>query len=218
MASSQFDDSKDRVGYLFHDVNTWELKPADHIYVWRAFGAYSHHGIYTGESGQEVIHFAGAPGRWKSKSTARIRAATVAEFCDDGTLRLVAYDVNPITYYVKRSSTTHYKKSRPADAVLFTAKRYLRNPDTWGDYNLLFNNCESFAVYCKTGLPISEQVINTPPLATLYGIHERIAEMGSGIARMGSAIAEIGSGIADTAKGIIGATYQDAVDLASNIL
>ncbi len=53
-------------GFLFHDVNKWQLKPADHIYVYRALG-----GIppsYTGEYGQEVIHF-----------TARIRKHKLAQ-------------------------------------------------------------------------------------------------------------------------------------------
>ena len=27
---------------------------------------------------------------------------------------------------------------------------YYKNPKEFGDYNLLFNNCESFAFYCKT--------------------------------------------------------------------
>ena len=38
------------------------------------------------------------------------------------------------------------------------AEYYLSNPDKWENYHLLFNNCESFAVYCKTKQKISRQV------------------------------------------------------------
>ena len=38
------------------------------------------------------------------------------------------------------------------------AEYYLSNPDEWENYHLLFNNCESFAVYCKTEQKVSRQV------------------------------------------------------------
>ncbi len=160
MSNSQSDDSKDRAGSFFHHaaVDPSDLKPADHIYVYRALGVYSHHGIYTGNHGREVIHFTG-----DSFADAYVQASTVDEFCDDGTLHLVAYDVHPITKYVSRRGTSHWVKSHPADEVISTAKYYLRHPDEWGDYNLLFNNCESFAVYCKIGIRISDQVVPLTP-------------------------------------------------------
>ena len=38
---------------------------------------------------------------------------------------------------------------------------YLKHPDEWGEYNLVFNNCEHFATYCATGKKSSGQVQGT---------------------------------------------------------
>lgn len=56
---AEADDSVSRVGYIFHTVDKKDLKPGDHIYCHRLHVAYRHHGIYIGEPGCEVIHFAG---------------------------------------------------------------------------------------------------------------------------------------------------------------
>ena len=50
------DDSLARVGYIFHYISEKDLKPGDHIYCYRLGLAYTHHGIYIGERGCEVIH------------------------------------------------------------------------------------------------------------------------------------------------------------------
>ncbi len=147
MATAYGDDSKHRVG-LFHSVTEDDLQPGDHVYAYRSVGLYSHHGIYTGEEEEELIHFSGEQ---NSKRCARIRADTVEEFLQGSTLRLVAYDVGGGAKVFKRSGSVHTMKSRPAEEVVATAKHYLQKPLEWKEYHLLFNNCEDFAVYCKTG-------------------------------------------------------------------
>ena len=141
------DDSKKIEGPLIHIVLKDWLKPGDHIYAYRLGGVYAHHGIYIGEPGMEVIHFSGN----KLSGKPCVQSCTYKEFKDGALLaHLVAYDVNPITAIWKRAQTVHQYKSRPAKDVVETAKYFLQHPEEYDDYNLYFNNCESFAIYCKT--------------------------------------------------------------------
>ena len=146
------DTSRSRAGIIFHDVEPWELNPGDHIYCYRVMFSYSHHGIYVGKPGREVIHFAGkgSGGGGKSKSAATIRACTLREFTNGDQLRLVAYDVTTLEKVIKRAESSHVYESRPAKDVIATAEYYLDNPRGFGEYDVVFNNCESFAFYCKT--------------------------------------------------------------------
>ena len=149
------DDSKERAGFLFHMVFEDDLKPGDHIYAYRLAGVYAHHGIYIGEPDVEVIHFDGD----KLAGNACIQSCTYEEFKGFALFaRLVAYDVSPFASFFKRAHTAHQYKSRPAKDVVKTAKYFLENPEEYGKYNFLFNNCETFAIYCKTemALPSSQ--------------------------------------------------------------
>jgi hypothetical protein len=86
--------------------------------------------------------------------------------CGDGTV--IHYDgektiQTPIAtfcggnqYFVKS-----YSQCDPDDVVIQRAKSRLGE----SDYNLLFNNCEHFATWCKTGLQDSEQVKNAGAVA-----------------------------------------------------
>ncbi|OMO96225.1 hypothetical protein COLO4_15398 [Corchorus olitorius] len=48
--------------------------------------------------------------------------------------------------------------SKPSDEVVQTAHRLLQEKDFGtGEYHFLMNNCEDFAVYCKTGVARSNQ-------------------------------------------------------------
>ena len=51
---------QERVKFTSHAVHRADLKPGDHIYVYRKLGMYAHHGIYAGKNKageQMVIHF-----------------------------------------------------------------------------------------------------------------------------------------------------------------
>ena len=175
------DDSKRRAGFCNHTVYEEDLMPGDHIYSYRCFGVYSHHGIYTGENGQEVIHFSGTDK--KSKTTAVVQASTLEKFLyEDGIiirgatqLRLVSYGEHFLTKFLKRNGTAHCIESKPAYEVLKKAKHYLRYPGHWDEYDLLDNNCESFAFFCKTGQHHSSQALTAMTFG-LGGVADDIAD------------------------------------------
>ena len=146
------DDSSQRAGIIFHDVRRRDLKPGDHIYCYRHGMIYSHHGIYIGERDCQVIHFDAPYGETKSKYSAMIRSCSLSSFLKGDQLRLVSYDEPFLLKAVKKSESCHCIKSRPAAEVISTAKHLLKNPHKWDEYNVVDNNCESFAYYCKTGL------------------------------------------------------------------
>ncbi len=109
------------------------IHPGDHIFVKGWF--YSHHGIYVGNG--EVIHFDSSV---KTKFSARIRRANLSLFGGGGKVRAVKY-----------------RNCDPADVVIARAETLLQGA-AGVRYDLLLNNCEHFATYCKTGSPNSEQV------------------------------------------------------------
>lgn len=174
--NSDEDDSAQRVGRIFHVVQPDKLKPGDHIYVSRLL--YTHHGIYVGQSGKEVIHFSGPTAERNSheetrvisvieglrgvsnssnfdKEVACIRSCTLAEFLGGShSIRLVSYK-DKCRYKLRCA----YRKDcfKSAD-VLYTALYYLENPKKYPKYHVIFNNCETFATYCKTGKMISKQI------------------------------------------------------------
>lgn len=143
------DDSKDRVWFLSHAVEEKNLEPGDHIYVHRKCGIYTHHGIYIGDEDEnEVIHFSGL--EKKEKSTASVESCSLKTFLDGSKLRLVAYNAPCWHRFIKKRGSCHCNESRPASEVIQTAYFYLNNPEEWGAYSLFKNNCEHFAIYCKT--------------------------------------------------------------------
>lgn len=53
------------------------------------------------------------------------------------------------------------------DEVVKTATEFLEGIRSFGDYNFVFNNCEDFASFCKTGTKSSEQRAKGITLATV---------------------------------------------------
>lgn len=47
---------------------------------------------------------------------------------------------------------------RSKEEIVETALYYLKDEEEWGEYNLVFNNCEHFASFCATGEKKSGQV------------------------------------------------------------
>jgi hypothetical protein len=122
----------------------------DHIKVHRP--AYWHHGIDIGD--QTVIHFTG---EISQKADAEIKRTSLKEFLDRGKLTVV-----------------EYAKCFEPDEVIRRAFSCIGDRE----YNLLLNNCEHFACWCKTGNFRSEQARDT---TTTVG-----ASAGIGTAAMGS--------------------------------
>ncbi|MBD2460188.1 lecithin retinol acyltransferase family protein [Oscillatoria sp. FACHB-1407] len=105
----------------------------DQIYVMRPFlglnGVYEHHGIDCGDG--TVIHYS------KAEDIATVRRTSYSAFSMG----------NPV--YIKR-----YATHAIADVVIQRAESRVGEQQ----YNLVSNNCEHFATWCKTGINRSEQV------------------------------------------------------------
>lgn len=74
-------------------------------------------------------------------------------FLDRGHLYLFHYAVSPAFFVAKaRGGTCTLAASDAQDVVVHRANYLLNNG--FGTYNIFRNNCEDFAIYCKTGLLI----------------------------------------------------------------
>ena len=111
----------------------------DQIYVIRPLlqldGVYEHHGIDAGDG--TVIHYS------KRTEEATVRQTSIEEFAQGGVVQ-------------QRDYTTCYI----ADSVVQRARSRIGEQK----YNLLFNNCEHFATWCKTGVASSRQVREFVPI------------------------------------------------------
>uniref|UniRef100_A0A7N0U2I7 LRAT domain-containing protein n=1 Tax=Kalanchoe fedtschenkoi TaxID=63787 RepID=A0A7N0U2I7_KALFE len=171
------------MGVLSNKVERDQIKPGDHIYSWRSAYLYAHHGIYTGDG--KVIHFTRGAGQEIGTGTAldkvifssspshnldnqcpncgdQSRLDGVISSCLDcflagGDLYLFEYDVTAAFFLAKaRGGTCTLAKSDSPDDVLHRASFLLENG--FGVYHIFKNNCEDFAIYCKTGLLVSTSI------------------------------------------------------------
>ncbi|WOK95203.1 hypothetical protein Cni_G03910 [Canna indica] len=165
------------MGVLSNRIEREGLIPGDHIYSWRSSYIYAHHGIYVGDG--MVIHFTRAAGQEIGTGTvldqlffssSPSNTGTPCERCGDqrrlhgviiscldcflagGNLYLFCYSVTPAFFLTKaRGGTCTLAASDLPDVVIHRA-RYLLDNNGFGMYCLFKNNCEDFAIYCKTGL------------------------------------------------------------------
>ncbi|KAL5570880.1 hypothetical protein UlMin_020477, partial [Ulmus minor] len=147
----------------------------DHIYSWRQAYFYSHHGIYVGE--EKVIHFTKGLDKETVSSQYTFSSCPCKSFDDPcprcgyysrshgvlcscldcflsgGDIYLFKYAVDRVYFVVQaRGGTCTLASSDPPESVLHRAYYLLENG--FGDYNLFRNNCEDFAIYCKTELRV----------------------------------------------------------------
>lgn len=168
------------MGLFSNRIDKTTLKPGDHIYSWRAAYIYAHHGIYIGDD--KVIHFTRrgqevGTGTFvdlllvssgPTQSLVPCPTCTPPEeghgvvssclncFLSGGILYRFEYSVSPALFLAKaRGGTCTLAESDPAEVVVDRAKYLLENG--FGCYNVFKNNCEDFAIYCKTGLLVLEQ-------------------------------------------------------------
>jgi hypothetical protein len=118
------------------------LRPGDQLAVEGDMNGieYYHHGIFISHE-EGIIDFGG-----ENKADATVRQVDLLQFTGYGKRRLVR-----ITYPDGQCLSP--------DIVVENAKQLLANPEKWGEYNALLNNCEHFAMKCKTGIAVSLQVI-----------------------------------------------------------
>ena len=138
-----------------------DLKLGDHIAVrrnienlhpslksfYRIIGKfYFHHGIYIGND--EVIDFAG-----NTKRDARPRRVDILEFLDGS--------CGSNLYRVDEGDDEDDGSPVPdVDGIIRRAFEVMEDPSKWPGYNVILNNCESFAYYLKTGKARTEQGMN----------------------------------------------------------
>ncbi|OMO92445.1 hypothetical protein CCACVL1_06850 [Corchorus capsularis] len=171
------------MGVLSNRISREALKPGDHIYSWRHAYIYAHHGIYVGE--EKVIHFTQGGGQEISIGTVldriifssspshpsqrpclacgdQSRLGGVISSCIDcflagGDLYLFQYGVSPAFFLAKaRGGTCTIASSDSSEVVLHRASFLLTNG--FGVYHIFQNNCEDFAIYCKTGLLVITRI------------------------------------------------------------
>ncbi|XP_057789128.1 protein LEAD-SENSITIVE 1-like [Salvia miltiorrhiza] len=153
------------MGFLSRKVARYYLNAGDHIYTWRTGFVYAHHGIYKDDG--QVVHFtcpksaSSAPLKRRRESCSTCekfehsdRDSGVIISCLDcflkkGKLYRHKYGVKKTTHRLSRRGTCNTAKSDPAEVVM--ARVELKLANGFGEYDLLDNNCEDFATYCKTG-------------------------------------------------------------------
>ncbi|KAL0015184.1 hypothetical protein SO802_002253 [Lithocarpus litseifolius] len=167
------------MGVVSNKVERENLKPGDHIYSWRLAYAYSHHGIYVNEG--NVIHFTRGEGQEIGTGTGldhiigsslpqqpsdnpcpicgdESRRDGVISSCIDcflsgGDLYRYEYGVTPAFFLAKaRGGTCTLALSESEEQVIHRAFYFLRKG--FGVYHVMKNNCEDFALCCKTGLKV----------------------------------------------------------------
>ncbi len=141
-------------------------------------GAYTHHGIDCGDA--TVIHYTKSSGRGTIARTSRSAFAS-------GQVVLVR----------------EYGQCDPPDVVVKRAEERLGE----AAYNLVFNNCEQFATWCKTGIHKSEQVNNAA--ATAGGASASGAAVAGGLGVVGAA---------GTAAGLSGAGIMSGLATVGGVV
>ncbi|RWW17837.1 hypothetical protein BHE74_00032409 [Ensete ventricosum] len=169
------------MGLLSNRVERREIKAGDHIYSWRAAYTYSHHGVYVG--GSKVVHFTrkkDSSDSINSSSSSSLSSGVPSVcptfpdcgfhqpnsgvilscldcFLGNGSLYCFEYGVPPSVFLAKvRGGTCTTAESDPPEAVINRAMYLLQNG--FGNYDVFENNCEDFALYCKTGLLSLEEL------------------------------------------------------------
>ncbi|MFS7955224.1 putative LRAT domain-containing protein [Helianthus anomalus] len=218
---------------LSNKIDKSQLKPGDHIYSWRTAWIYAHHGIYVGDD--KVIHFTRGGGQEIGTGTVLDRiivssspsnsgdpclkcgdmsnadgviASCLNCFLSGGDLYLFKYSVSPVIFLAKaRGGTCTLALSDPPEDVIHRAQFLLENG--FGVYNIFKNNCEDFAIYCKTGLLVfttisvgrsgqaasflaATSAIFSSPLRYLTTSFSGLAVVGCGIYCVSRFVADIG--------------------------
>jgi len=118
---------------------TIKLKPGDIIWANRmAKGLpYNHCGVYVGNG--KVIHFAAPAGSEISMENAVVHETTLEQFRDNCPLKIIGFSKKARCFSGEK--TVERARSRIGEK----------------GYNFLTNNCDHFAIWCKTGKHCSLQ-------------------------------------------------------------
>lgn len=136
----------------------------DHVYAIRLGGLYSHHAIDAGDG--SVFHYTGPTG-----PAARVARSPFAQFAAGDEVRVRSYERFFATLARREAPAERWSAALrraldrlrgvaietldfSADAVIARAESRLGERR----FDLVLNNCEHFASWCKTGLSESRQV------------------------------------------------------------
>lgn len=145
------------------------LIKGDVICVHRINGAYDHYGVY--ESDQVVYHYAAENGDFGKAS---VQITTLERFVGNSEDYFKLIFIDPCRKPVKIAINCECE--RETISAIFAQHKYMykvkqyniyspeetieRARERLGEakYNLFFNNCEHFAIWCKTGISESNQI------------------------------------------------------------
>lgn len=165
------------------------IVPGDIIFCDR--GAYAHFGIYVGNL--KVIHFDSSfYNKVTGEKEPQIAKTSIEKFRDgDVVYTIEAQHLLSFFNDYKSFEDGEYKFYSPADTVKRAEERLYASKRE--NYSLLGNNCEHFAIWCKTGIRDSSQVRNFQNLASSTGnilVRHGATAIGAGI--LGSLIPGLG--------------------------
>ncbi|MBO4698371.1 lecithin retinol acyltransferase family protein [bacterium] len=164
-------------------VRDSEIKFGDVVGVHRMQGIYDHYGIYTGNGG--MIHYADPSGDFGTNIV--VHRTTLEKF-KEGSEYLFVIDFD---MFVKENTVKLFDILKPGyvDFVnlyklffgnnnyhIYSPEETVKNAESrLGErkYNLATNNCEHFAIWCKTGVSESTQVENLLKLLSAIRINRR---------------------------------------------
>ena len=129
-----------------------ELQRGDIIFVNK--GLYKHYGIYVGNN--RVVHYSDKSSNFGLDI--KVQEASLADFADGFEVKVCRLDPKKYKLY-------------SADETIKRAHSRLGEKN----YNLIFNNCEHFAVWCKTGISDSAQVHQAVTAAVVISIGAIVA-------------------------------------------
>ncbi|XP_057543765.1 protein LEAD-SENSITIVE 1-like [Amaranthus tricolor] len=136
-----------------------DLKPRDHIYTYRTGYIYCHHGIYEGNG--RIIHFTGDMLGGNSLSSFSSSSSHHKKCSNCGyqsnVMGVIRTCFDCFLHEFKNLYLYVYGKCDPPEEVLSCARFLLQKYKGFGDYSLTENNCEDFAIYCKTGCLLFDQ-------------------------------------------------------------
>ena len=130
-------------------------------------GLYSHYGVYAADS-NHVIHYTGATG--PDDFNGIVRETTLEEFLNGAeNFTVCNFPEHPQNFPAKRNAKGLVKILQLIRIIKMINYHLYSGEETVerarsrlgeGGYNLALNNCEHFAVWCKTGVKDSSQVNN----------------------------------------------------------
>ena len=130
---------------LLREKDWPELKkriyPGDVICVERWGSLYRHYGVYVGN--RKVVHYAGKVGDWDNDVA--VREVSMKDFLQDATTYMICE-------FPQQSNLQNYHLYSNKETV---KRAYSRLGER--RYDLFTNNCEHFAVWCRTNISFSIQ-------------------------------------------------------------